>query len=225
MYSCVLVCMVYIACFVCIACIFLYFHVLFVSHVLHVLHVCVCIDMYICIACIVCIQCIALYWYVFIVLLVLYLLHVYVCIDCIACILIVLLVWCTMSCICFYWYLFACIDLYYISMDSMILFCPPIHDNTFQYISIRGQYFHACIYCINMYWFCQYNQKTYKYKSIHVQYTHDGAVFCGRQPPRIGMYLFVFCLYFDCIGLYLSVLGGGWRPQKTAPFYCLYWLY
>ena len=72
----------------------------------------------------------------------------------------------------------------------MLLFCPPIHDNTFQYISIRGQYFHACIYCINMYWVCQYKQKTCKYQSIHVQYTHDGAIFCGRQPPHIGMYLF-----------------------------------
>ena len=90
---------------------------------------------------------------------------VLVCIDCIACIVNVLLVWCIQTCIGVYWYVFACIDLYYASMDSMLVLQAMIHANTFQYISICTdtkywieilfQYLHACNDCINMYCFFQ----------------------------------------------------------------------
>ena len=65
-----------------------------------------------------------------------------------------------------------------------------------------------CIACIGLYWNCQYRQNTCKYKPIQTQYEHDGALFCDRHLLRIGMYLYVFCMYLVCIGVYLLVLGG-----------------
>ena len=106
----------------------------------------------------------------------------------------------------------------------------PIHINTYQYvwhtkywIEIRAQYFHACIDCIDMYYFLKYKPNTCKYKPIQTQYFHDGLKTCGRQPPRIGMYWYKFCMNWACICLYLLVLGGGHRPQVFSPSW-KYWV-
>ena len=59
---------------------------------------------------------------------------VLVCIQYIACMVIVLHVHSHMNLRVF---VLACIDLYCVSIDSIILFCLPIHANTWQYIPIR----------------------------------------------------------------------------------------
>ena len=135
-----------------------------------------------------------------------------VCIDCIACMVLVLLVWCIQTCICLYKFVCVCIYLYYVPMESMLVFHLPIHANTYQYISIRTAYktldwntcsILSCLYLL--YWHVLFSQIQAKYMQIQANtdpiLSWRAKNLWSLTPPY--WYVFV-CIVYE-LGMYLLV--------------------